>query len=229
MYCQICKQTATNPSTLRRTRGLGLLLLLANVATPSEKEIRASTIRMTDRLLAGSNFERTTSNLSATTSSDTEKVPATHTLRLCRALLKILNDDAGETVRIFPVGIESSELTDALVAKGCEVVSGYVMGVRIESLVDRRRILAAQPTATLPEVLEQLTSLVRNKGGHSLEGIFRVSGSKESTDELLAVIDSSGDHPQTVSVMASTGPFVAATALKQWLGALFEPVFPFAM
>ena len=229
MYCQICKQTATNPSPLRRTRGLGLLLLLANVAMPCEKEIRASTIRMTDRLLAGSNFERTSSNILATTSTDTEPVPATHTLRLCRALLKILNNDAAEAVRIFPTGMGGSGLTDMLVAKACEIVSGYVMGVQVESLVDRRRILAAQPTATLPEVLEQLVSLIRKKAGHSLEGIFRVSGSKESTDELLTVIDLSGDHPQTASIMATTGPFVAATALKQWLGALSEPVFPFAM
>ena len=229
MYCQLCKQTATNPSPLRRTRGLGLLLLLANVAMPAEKEICKSTIRMTDRLLAGSNFERTSSNMLATTSTDTEPVPATHTLRLCRALLKILTNDAAEAVRIFPTGMEGSSLTDTLVSKACEMVSGYVMGVQIESLVDRRRILAAQPTATLPEVLEQLVSLIRKKGGHSLEGIFRVSGSKESTDELLAVIELSGDHPHTASIMATTGPFVAATALKQWLGALFEPVFPFAM
>ena len=183
---------------------------------------------MTDRLLAGSNFERTSSNILATTSTDTEPVPATHTLRLCRALLKILNNDAAEAVRIFPTGMGGSGLTE-LVAKACEIVSGYVMGVQVESLVDRRRTLAAQPTATLPEVLEQLVSLIRKKAGHSLEGIFRVSGSKESTDELLTVIDLSGDHPQTASIMATTGPFVAATALKQWLGALSEPVFPFAM
>ena len=150
MYCQVCKQTATNPSMLRRTRGLGLLLLLANVATPAEQEIRASTIRMVDRLLDGSSFERTSSNLSATRSSDTETVPATHTQRLCRALLKILTDDAAETVRIFPLGIGSSGLSDDLVAKGCEIVSGYVMGLRIESLIERRRKLEAQPTATLP-------------------------------------------------------------------------------
>jgi hypothetical protein len=103
------------------------------------------------------------------------------------------------------------------------------MGVRIESLIERRRKLEAQATATLPAVLEQLVSLVRKKGGHSLEGIFRVSGSKESTDELLAVIDLSGDHPETAFVTGTAGPFVAATALKQWLGALFEPIFPFAL
>jgi hypothetical protein len=231
MYCQICKQTATNPSTARRTRGLGLLLLLANVAMPADPEIRASTIRMTDRLLSGGNFERTSSSLSTTNSSDTEKVPGTHTLRLCRALMKVLNndDDSTASVRIFPAGIDIFALSDAAVANGCEIVSGYVMGVRIGSLIDRRRKLAAQPDATLPEVIEQLVSLVRKKGGHSLEGIFRVSGTKESADELMAVIDASGDHPDTAQVMAAAGPFVAATALKQWLGALVEPVFPFPM
>ena len=51
IYCQLCKQTATNPSRARRCRGLGLLLLLACVQRPNDPEICASCIRMVSRML----------------------------------------------------------------------------------------------------------------------------------------------------------------------------------
>ena len=71
--------------------------------------------------------------------------------------------------------------------------------------------------------------MVEKKGGHSVEGIFRVSGSKESADALMDVLDTAGDDPNTAAVLEMAGPVVAATALKHWLGELRDPVFPFVL
>ena len=83
--------------------------------------------------------------------------------------------------------------------------------------------------AAVPEVLPELFALVEKKGGHRLEGIFRLSAAKEKTDDLVSVIDQAGDDPSTAAVLESCGPSVVATALKQWLGALPQPLFPFAV
>ena len=162
-------------------------------------------------------------------------VPAAHSLRLARAVIKMLAEDAADEVRLLPPA-NPSDAADGAAALGddelrlaCEVVSGKVFGVSLPALVERRRKLAGAAQATVPEVLPELFALVEKKGGHRLEGIFRLSAAKEKTDELVSVIDQAGDDPSTAAVLESCGPSVVATALKQWLGALPQPLFPFAV
>ena len=139
-------------------------------------------------------FEQT-GGATASDAAPDAAVPAAHSLRLARAVIKMLADGADE-VRLLPPTNQSdgadgaAGLGDDELRTACEVVSGKVFGVSLPALVERRRKMAGVAEATVPEVLPELFALVEKKGGHRLEGIFRLSAAKEKTGPGPAFLES---------------------------------------
>lgn len=72
----------------------------------------------------------------------------------------------------------------------------------------------------VPVVLTHLIAAIRQLGGYSTEGIFRLSASQEALTRLRKQFDQ-GDY--TVKV---DSPHIPAGLLKQWLRELAEPLIP---
>jgi hypothetical protein len=258
IYLQLVKQSFTNPSAPRRTRGLGLLLLLGCVTRPSEA-VCESLLATASGLASGHDFSRPLgrsgtvdshhrSFYGGATDDDADSCRSGHTALLAQALIRQLQspgEDSMSAVPLLPAG-GGDGLSDTAIRLACQTVLPNVLGVELEALLMRERLLRGKVCAQVPPILGQLIDIVRSRGGHDLQGIFRVTAERDRIDALLAHFDRGGDraplmddsaaeHTDFARTASSTGwmvggnPSVAATALKQWLGSLPEPLFPFAL
>ncbi|GAB5360727.1 hypothetical protein AAMO2058_000652200 [Amorphochlora amoebiformis] len=78
-------------------------------------------------------------------------------------------------------------------------------------------------TAQVPIIVPNLINAIRELGGYTQEGIFRLSAKKEDLLRLRAQFDSGNLE------VKETSPHVPAGLLKQWLRELAEPLIPTEM
>ena len=89
----------------------------------------------------------------------------------------------------------------------------------------KKPVVARLETPAVPAVMSRLIAAIEAKGGRQLEGLFRVTGAAGEIKQLLLDLDRGDlaaiDHHMNVTVLA--------TALKQWLASLQQPLIPYIL
>ncbi|KAK3825774.1 MAG: hypothetical protein J3Q66DRAFT_277593 [Benniella sp.] len=194
IYVQLCKQLTENPSSIK---GWHLFTILLITFAPSKNlhEYLASFL-----------------NQHATTSLHPIPVMAQHCLDLLRKIAKR--------------GSRAKQLTIVEIARAQEAAfRPSVFETTLERLMERQMAAGGEwATWRVPRLLVFLKESVDNLGGHSTEGIFRISGDLGAVAELRARIEL-GNY----DLSGITDPHVPCSLLRLWVRDLPEPIIPYDM